>query len=352
MIDPSTLATSIQSQISTTVDEAIREYVGSIIRELSLDAAWIAKIEQQINQDIARKFGQKLSLIDINSLVAAEMDAAVARYHERAKPKTGIEDRAQGIELSVDDGSVTITHDLLAQALKVNQDASIGGTLSVQNLAIRGTINTDSRSWQELTEGLASTTLKKLDEQWQQAMVDQVKKEITDDGIDFDQVTISGRPLIKDGQLNDTVTVSNIQSLGTLQQLSVSGQADISDSLSVRTRRIGINTQHPEMALAVWDEETALMFGKHKDNTAYIGTSRPHRLVIGINRSPAIDITEQGRVTINHLTVGRHRVCHEPDMPNYSGTKGDIVFNSNPKGDGVWAWQCLGAFKWTPLRSA
>lgn len=352
MIDPSTLATSIQSQISTTVDEAIREYVGSIIRELSLDAAWIAKIEQQINQDIARKFGQKLSLIDINSLVAAEMDAAVARYHERAKPKTGIEDRAQGIELSVDDGSVTITHDLLAQALKVNQDASIGGTLSVQNLAIRGTINTDSRSWQELTEGLASTTLKKLDEHWQQAMVDQVKKEITDAGIDFDQVTISGQPLIKDGRLNDTVTVSNIQSLGTLQQLSVEGQADISNSLSVRARRIGINTQHPEMALAIWDEETALMFGKHKDNTAYIGTSRPHRLVIGINRSPAIDITEQGRVTINHLTVGRHRVCHESDMPNYSGTKGDIVFNSNPRGDGVWGWQCLGAFKWTPLRSA
>jgi hypothetical protein len=152
--------------------------------------------------------------------------------------------------------------------------------------------------------------------------------------------------------LNDHITASNLSSVGTLTQLAVSGPADIHDSLAVRARRVGINTQHPDMALSVWDEEVSLAFGKHKQQTAYLGTLKPQAMIIGINRLPAIDITEQGRVTINHLTVGRHRVCHEPECPNYSGTKGDIVFNSNPRGDGVWGWQCLGAFRWTPLRSA
>jgi hypothetical protein len=55
---------------------------------------------------------------------------------------------------------------------------------------------------------------------------------------------------------------------------------------------------------------------------------------------------------VKNLRVGRHRIVHEAEMPGYSGTKGDIVFNSNPKGDGVWAWQCLGAFRWIPLRTA
>lgn len=353
MIDPGSLASTIQSQISKTVDDHIREYVGQIIRELSLDAAWISKIEQQINETITHKFRQKLNLIDLNHLVAQSIDQALERYYARQpKIETGLVDQAQQAEVLVTDGLVQIQNSISTPQLQVDRDASIGGTLSVQNLSVKGSITTDNRSWHQLVTDLSDKTLKKLDVEWRQNMIEQVRSEITAAGIDFDRVTVAGQPLIENNRLNDAVTASSLRSVGTLEHLSVSGEADLSDSLAVRPRRVGINTQHPEMALAIWDEETALMFGKHRDNTAYIGTSRPHRLVIGINRSSAIEITEQGRVTVNHLTVGRHRVCHEPDMPNYSGTKGDIVFNSNPKGDGVWAWQCLGAFRWTPLRSA
>lgn len=352
MIDPATLATSIQSQIATTVDEHIREYVGSIIRELSMDSAWIAKIEQQINQNISRQFGQKMSLVDINSLVAEAMDQAVARYYERNQIAPSIDDQADQTEMIITDGQVLVKQSLAADSVKVVQDAVIGGTLTVQDIAIKGSIATDNRSWQELTQSLAAKTIKELDEQWRQIMVDQVRADITASGIDFTDIMVAGQALIKDGALASAVTRSNLQTLGVLDALAVRGQADIADSFSVRPRRVGINTQHPDMALSVWDEEVALAFGKHKEQTAYLGTLRPQRLVIGINRSPAIDVSEQGRVTINHLTVGRHRVCHEAEIPNYSGTKGDIVFNSNPKGDGVWGWQCLGAFKWIPLRTA
>lgn len=353
MIDPSTLATSIQSQIATTVDEHIRQYVGNIIRELSLDSAWITKIEQQINEGIARKFGQKLSLVDMNTLVADSMDAAIKRYFEQQpKVESGLKDQARQCEIELADGRVAVKNSLSANDLAVERDATVGGTLLVQNLAIRGTINTDNRSWQQLTNALAGRTLQQLDHQWRDQLVDQVRKRITEGGIDFDHVTVSGDTLVKDGVLGPTITHSSLQSVGTLDQLAVRGTTDLADSLSVRPRRVGINTQHPDMALSVWDEEVALVFGKHKEQTAYIGTLRPQRLVIGINRAAAIDITEQGRVTINHLTVGRHRVCHEAEIPNYSGTKGDIVFNSNPKCDGIWGWQCLGAFKWQPLRSA
>jgi len=353
MIDPGTLATTIQTHIATTVDEHIRQYVGNIIQELSLDSAWIGKIEKQINDEISRRFGQRLSLIDIETLIAQSMDAAIDRYYLRQpQPQKGLVDQAHQQELIISDGSVVVSNDLTTRQIEIARDAVVGGTLTVQNLAIRGTINTDLRAWQQLTTDLSDMTVQRVDQEWRQRMIDQVREQITRDGIDFDQVTVAGLPLIQNHRLNDHITASNLQTVGTLDQLSVRGPADISDSLSVRAKRIGINTQHPEMALAIWDEETALMFGKHRENTSYIGTSRPQRLVIGINRLPAIDITEQGRVTINHLTVGRHRVCHEPEIPNYSGTKGDIVFNSNPRGDGVWAWQCLGAFKWTPLRSA
>jgi len=353
MIDPGTLATTIQSQISSTVDEHIRAYVENIIRELSLDAAWIGKIEHQINDTISRKFSQKLNLVDVDSLITQSMDAAIERYYARQpKKQSGVEDTAAQIQLIVDDNGLAVQNDLRTPLLTVDRDANVGGTLSVQNIAVRGTINTDNKAWQRLVTELSDTTLNKLNQEWRAQLVTEVKQQITDSGIDFSQVNVAGSTLIKDGHLNDSITTSNLKSVGVLDQLCVKGIVDILDSLSVRNRRVGINTQHPDMALSVWDEEVSLAFGKHKQQTAYLGTLKPQAMVIGINRQPAIDITDQGRVTINHLTVGRHRVCHEAEIPNYSGTKGDIVFNSNPRGDGVWAWQCLGAFKWTPLRSA
>lgn len=353
MIDPGTLATTIRSQISSSVDEHIRAYVENIIQELSLDAAWIGKIEQQINDTISRKFSQKLNLVDVDSLIAQSMDAAIERYYARQpKKQSGVEDKAAQIQMIVDDHGLTVQNDLRTPLLTVDRDASVGGTLSVQNIAVRGTINTDNKTWQRLVTELSDITLKQLNQEWQTQLVTEVKQQITDGGIDFNQVNIAGSALIKDGHLNDNITSSNLKSVGVLDQLCVNGTVDMLDSLAVRNKRIGINTQHPDMALSVWDEEVSLAFGKHKQQTAYLGTLKPQAIVIGINRQPAIDITDQGRVTINHLTVGRHRVCHEAEIPNYSGTKGDIVFNSNPRGDGVWAWQCLGAFKWQPLRSA
>lgn len=346
MIDPATLATSIQSQISSTVDQSIREYVGNIIRELSLDAGWIKKIEQQINDSVALRFGQQISMVDIDSLIAGAMDAALDRYWARQGRAPGIQDQATTEQVRVDDVQVRINRDLAVQ-----HDANVGGTLTVQNLSVTGSVATDNRSWQELVESLAEQTKKRLDEQWRQSVVDQVRKSIQDQGINFKDVTIDQTPLLTEGQLSDSVRYSSLQSVGTLNSLTVAGDADIG-SMAVRPRRVGINTQHPDMALSVWDEEVALIFGKHREQTAYLGTSRPQRLIIGINRNPAIDINDQARVTINNLTVGRHRICHEPDMPNYSGTKGDIVFNSNPRGDGIWAWQCMGAFRWVPLKSA
>lgn len=353
MIDPNTLANTLQQQIALSAEQAIQDYVTSLIRELSLDASWIKRIEQQINDAIMLKFGHKLSTIDINHLVKTEMDQALDRYFDRNRDFfQGIQDHATTTQLRVTDGQVVVDHALLTDSMEVTKNLVVKDSIVVNNLAVQGTINTDNRTWRELQTSIAQLTLDQIDKEWRDKIAQQVKQEIATAGIDIERVTVDGVPLIHDHTLGAGITASSLTCLGTLDQLRVSGDSDLNNSLSVRNRRVGINTQDPDMALAIWDEEVALVFGKHREQTAYVGTLRPQRLIIGINRSPAIDITEQGRVTINHLTVGRHRVCHEPDMPNYSGTKGDIVFNSNPKNDGVWGWQCLGAFKWTPLRSA
>ena len=39
-------------------------------------------------------------------------------------------------------------------------------------------------------------------------------------------------------------------------------------------------------------------------------------------------------------------------ISEYPGAKGDLVFNTNYKQDAPFAWICLGAFRWSELKSA
>jgi hypothetical protein len=231
------------------------------------------------------------------------------------------------------------------------QDIETMGTVSTRDLVVKGSINVNNRSWQTLAEDVSQKTLDKINEQWRDSLVDQVKTTITQDGIDFKNVTVDGSPLIDGPKLNYKITQSRLTSLGVLEALSVSGEATLNQTVTVKRGRLGVNTENPEMALSIWDEEVSVVIGKHKAKQAYIGTNRDQAVAIGVNRVPYVEIDTEGLTTIKQLRVGVHRIAHAVQVPGWSGTRGDLVFNSNPT-DRVFAWVCLGAHRWQTLKSA
>jgi hypothetical protein len=116
--------------------------------------------------------------------------------------------------------------------------------------------------------------------------------------------------------------------------------------------RLGINTQDPDSALSVWDEEVNVNAGKFSKNTGFIGTGRKQNLVLGTNRQNHLEIDADGLTTVQRLRVGRNNIAWGTEVPNYSGTKGDIVFNLNVGPDTPFAWACLGAFRWQSLKAS
>jgi len=132
----------------------------------------------------------------------------------------------------------------------------------------------------------------------------------------------------------------------------VIGDTDLADTVHVRSRRLGINTVDPEMALSVWDEEVAMVGGKFRQNHAFLGTARQQNLSIGVNRKAWLDIDTDGLVSVKNFRIDRHRISFAAQVPGYSGTRGDIVFNSDPNDGQPFAWVCLGAFRWQPLKAA
>lgn len=341
--------------ITKAIDRGVEELVDSAINNLLIDPAWIAKIEKQVDQTMSDRLSKLLKSIDINSLLVTHIDQGILRWQDRLMSKfktNGITDISSTTQLTIQDNAVVAENDLVANSLFVNHGAAVGGDLIVDNLIVKGLINTDNASWNELSNKISTAVLENTTKEWKQQLVDEVLALAKNKGINFDSILLGNVPLIADGELNPNILSSSLQQLGVLQELTVNGFTKLNDTVHVNKHRVGINTENPEMALSVWDEEVSVIAGKLASQVAYIGTARAQTLAIGINRIPQITIDTSGLTSVKQLQVDRFKIGFASSVPGYSGTRGDIIFNSDPQSDAPFAWVCLGSFQWQPLKGA
>ena len=342
------------NKITQAVDNGIQDLVNKAIDNLVIDPTWQNKIERSVNQLMTTRLGDRLSTIDLNSLIVSHIDSGIDRWQDRLKKDfatAGIIDQATTRQLTVMDGVVVVESDFVSDSAEIQKDIKINGTTITKNLVVTGSINVDNLSWIALSDHISEKTIAKVTEEWRKKLVDEIIEISKTTGIDFASVKINGESLIDGNRLSSNIKESSLETVGQLKELYVHGTSIMNNTMHVHNKRIGINTDSPEMALSVWDEEIALIAGKLSKQQAYLGTARLQNLAIGVNRTPQIEIDTDGLTTIKQLRVGRHRIGHDTEVPGYSGTRGDIVFNSNPTPDSPFAWTCLGSFQWKPLFS-
>ena len=337
-----------QKTIEQLVLKAVQDNILSSVENIAQDPVWLARIEQLINQTVTYQTIAQIGSIDINTIIHDRVDENMNKFHNKMREdfsSVGIKDQATQTQLTIMDDHTVFENNLTAR------DLTIANSAQIQNLVVTGSINTDNHSWSALSADIAEKTFAQVTKAWQSDLVQQVANHIKTNGIEFDQVTVGGEPLVSGINLSGTITESRLQTVGNLRHLTVLGEARLNETFSVINKRVGVNTEEPEMALSIWDEEVAINIGKHKEKTAYIGTSRTQGIAFGTNRTAHVEITADGLTQIKKLQVGLHRISHDTQVPGYAGTKGDIVFNANPTTN-VFAWVCLGAYKWQPLKSA
>jgi hypothetical protein len=338
-----------QNTVEQLVLQAVQSNIMEAVESLGKDPAWLEKIEDMINKAVVYQTISHVGSIDINSIIKERVDENMDKYREKLRANfstMGISDQASEIQLTVMDDHTVVENTLTARELNITEGATI------RDLAVTGSINIDNQSWNLLSEAIAEKTLLKINQDWQDGLVKQVVQQIQTAGIDFKQVTVDGQLLLQGDRLGGSITESSLQSVGQLRDLTVNGEAKFTETLNVTRRRVGVNTESPESALSVWDEEVAINIGKIKDKQAYVGTSRAHGISFGTNRQAHIEIDADGLTAIKKLQVGVHKISHSPIVPGWAGTRGDIVFNANPGKDRVFAWVCLGSFNWQSLKSA
>ena len=336
--------------VQRLVEQAVEANINKLVDQICADPDWTARVERLINQATVQETMTRLSSIDLNPIIKQRVDENMQQFTDsllKNFTSTGIVDQSTKRELTIMDDVVVVENCLTANSIEAVD------SVRVQNLVVTGSINTDNESWSALASDISQKTLDQVTTEWSKDLVNQVVKQIQDHGITFEEVRVKGEKVIDGNQLSRAVTESNLQSVGTLKTLIVRGEAKFNnDTLNVLNKRLGINTDSPEKALSVWDEEVSVVIGKHKLNQAYIGTNREQGVVIGVNREPHIEINIDGLTKIKQLQVGLHKISHATQVPGWSGTRGDMVFNANPGPDRVFAWVCLGSYNWQVLKSS
>ena len=211
---------------------------------------------------------------------------------------------------------------------------------------ITGTIPESSPAYIQIVNAATNNVRTSLNQVIFQSYADMVFEQIKEKGLDLAQLSLNGQDIVVGNALSNLITQSNLQKVGQLQELQVTGETLLSQTLYTTSRRVGINTIEPAQALSIWDQEVEIGFGKLSNNTGIIGSSRNQSLVVGTNNKNNITLTPDGGVTVNQLTLGFITMSSASSPPNVDSPKGTVVFNSNPSLGGPLGWVSLGNATW------
>jgi hypothetical protein len=319
--------TQLENQIKEHIGRAVEQAVG----ELMSSSEWVDTVRAQAIAQIARTASKTIPI---------KLDGQIQDYINKVA-FTGISTQTSNTELTLLDGAVVVENDFIARNTECTE------SLKTKDLIVTG--------------GIAGTGLKAFEESVQNSVLEQVLQQASTTiadlviekskaGIDFNSVRIDGQPLIHNGELTKFVKTSALTQVGTLNNLTVKGEALVHDTAYISDKRVGINTKDPSMSLDIWDEEVQISIGKKSERTAFVGSNRLQNLAIGVNGKGNITITDKNVVIVENLQIDKNRVSWGLSLPGYSGSKGDIVYNTNvgPKNP-VFAWMCVGAYNWVAL---
>lgn len=254
---------------------------------------------------------------------------------------TGIDDKATACQLSVFDDVTVIENNLLTKDLTVKGSATIEG-----DLVVTGTVPEDSAMFVTLLDRVATRVRTGLNDDLFDGYANLVTRRIKENGLDLNKITLNGEEIVNGGNLANKITFSNLQRVGTLHELRVSGESLLSQTLYTSNKRIGINTLEPAHALSVWDQEIEIGFGKRATDMAIIDVPRRQGLTISANGKNNLVLTPEGGVNVMSLQIGATQITSSNTPPSYDAAQGAIVFNSTPTLGGPLGWVSLGGARW------
>ena len=188
-------------------------------------------------------------------------------------------------------GDLTVAGSITVDTLNVTNLVTENGSLSSVGNWIYNTeaeLNGKGFSW---TYGLGATQLiyRTGNRLWTNGIIDIAATA---------SYNIDNIPVLSAGHLGSSITKSNLNSVGTLTNLNVSGDVEIGEFVFFNTsfNRIGIGTNEPNGSLSILDNNVELILGSPSVNLGQIGTFSSHDLTIVTDNLARITVKKTGDV--------------------------------------------------------
>lgn len=340
----------LAEQIATSSNAIMEQSIQVAIKK-QLAKLDVQQIVKEITENIVRKNMADAVYLE-NSIPARALnfkDFSITGSHviggiHTEFGSTGIDDQATDCKLTIMDDYVVIENHMLAQNATIKNNLVVEGTL-----ILKGDINTDSKGFTRIVEFAAEQTKNKITDTILEKFATATASKLKNDGVEAAKLTIKGKVVLDDTGLGKTVISSNLQKVGMLNELQVKGETNLGDTVYVGKNRAGVNTLEPSRAWTVWEDECETVMGKYEKNTGYIGSVRNQKVVLGSNNNVNIVLEPDGETKIINLKLGNVRINSTDAMPNWTGKRGDLYFNEEPKVGSPMGWICLGGERWAQL---
>lgn len=336
---------------------------------------------------------------------------------------TGIRDLASHTILTVDDNGVivtAITTDTIRGNVSVEGNISVNGTINSGNITTEGDLTTRNIKATTITADRIDVTEIHADVrnersnplefkaeenggsiygkglQWTgtgptrqfifQANPDRIWSSDSIDIRDGGSYRIDNTSVLTKSELGNTITSSNLQTVGRLRNLETTGDLNVDQFVFYNSTfsRLGIGTDAPNASLSIADETLEIILGADNQE-AVIGNWTSHTLNLVTDNTPRIIVKHNGDVTIGQkgntdtkvnvygkLGVGvtnpdddvslttsgsvrfnGRKFMNGSEIPTTGYyKKGDIIWNNEPLDTGYVGWVCTRdgtPGKWLPF---
>lgn len=327
---------NIVKKLETSLDEKVRVAAKNAISTVDIPNL-VQRTVTTLYEDRVKTYNFPVNSINVSSIdwqgFALSGNFIKGGTIEKFSSK-GIQDNASELQLTITNDELTVNNKLIAKEVHSGH-AELGDVTVRGNLAVTGNF--------EITEALSEM----LAEVGTIAINEYFAK-------DFDlkdkNIISNGKLLLNSTTLGPGVINSNIRKLGLLQNLRVQGDSELGGTLIVNeTGRVGINTDSPDGALSVWDEDAEITFSKSSRKTMRIGSNRDGELILGAANKDQLLIKNNLVEITEPLKLMGIKFSVLDKIPDHKGEPGEIVYNRGARPGQPLIYVCQGNNIWAAV---
>ena len=329
----------LQSEVTALVNNILadqliaigKNQIAETISNNDITKLILSSVQNEVHK-VAGSYNFPESSIPYNSINMANAVISASQIDSgiiKTLNSSGLSDQASQTQLIITDEGIITTNNVTAENLLIEDNTFLNNLTIDGELSFAGSIGNISPLDNHITNISTSVASN---------IFNSINIDLTNRNIVY-----GDRLILNNDTLGPQIINSNLRNVGNLNELVVSGQAIIHETLVVTNRQVGINTESASGVLSVWDEDAEFTLVKHSPKTMFAGSTRITDVILGSNNQEQIKLKTDGTIELNGQLRFNGILINVVDrIPEKIGEPGEIAILR----DGSAIYRCQGQNSW------